>query len=223
MSILDRLVLFLPTLGFFVLGTVILVSAWMVGQVRRITHAAFFMVLAFTGVAGVFVLLGADFLAGSQVLVYVGAIAVMFLFAIMVSDLKELSGPAAGSGPGGSGSRAPEGDGEAAAARTAARAWVLLAGLVAVAFAGIVLAAVAKAGLPEVSVPAASGEPTTVLIGRELFTKFLVPFEVASVVLLAALVGAIVLAAREDKDRGLGEEADSGAGAAGRRNGGVTA
>jgi len=226
---LDGLVLFLPTLGFFVLGAVILVSAWMVGRVRRITHAAFFMVLAFTGVAGVFVLLGADFLAGSQVLIYVGAIAVMFLFAIMVSDLKELSGPAgasgpaAGSGPGGSGSRAPEGDGEAAASRATARAWVVLAGLVAVAFAGIVLAAVAKAGLPVVSVPAASGEPTTVLIGRELFTKFLVPFEVASVVLLAALVGAIVLAAREDKESGLGEGADSGARAAGRRNGGAVA
>lgn len=208
MSLLDGLVLFLPTLGFFVLGAVILVSAWMVSQVRRITHAAFFMVLAFTGVAGVFVLLGADFLAGSQLLVYVGAVAVMFLFAIMVSDLHELAGPAAASSP---------------AARTTARAWVILAGLVAVAFAGIVLAAVAKAGLPEVSVPAASGEPTTVLIGRELFTRFIVPFEVASVVLLAALVGAIVLAAREEESAGPEEGADSGARAAGRRNGGASA
>lgn len=96
MSFLDAFVRFLPTLGFLTLAVIILVSGWMVGRVRRITHAAFFMVLSFTGVAGVFIMLGADFLAAAQVLVYVGAIAVMFLFAIMVSDLKELSDNPAG-------------------------------------------------------------------------------------------------------------------------------
>ena len=184
MSFLDAFVGFLPTLGFIVLAGVILVSAWMVSHVRRITHAVFFMVLAFTGVSGVFILLGADFLAGSQILVYVGAVAVMFLFAIMVSDLKEISDttgpPVKGAG------RTP---------------WLVLSGLVAVGFAGLVLASLARAGVPPGAAQAAAGEGTTLPIARELFTTFLVPFEVASVVLLVALVGAIVLVAGDDDAR----------------------
>ncbi|MCL6580627.1 MAG: NADH-quinone oxidoreductase subunit J [Firmicutes bacterium] len=200
MKFLDDLVLAMPTLGFITLGVVILVAAWMVGRVRRITHAAFFMVLAFTGVAGVFILLGADFLGVTQVLVYVGAIAVMFLFAIMVSDLKELSDHPAGRLPEAAG--APPGSG---AERSPARvAWVVLAGLVALGFAGLVLAALWRAGLPSVAVPAASGPPTTAPLGKALFTTFLVPFEVASVVLLAALVGAVVIAAQEESGKGAG-------------------
>ena len=208
MSFLDAFVRALPTLGLFTLAAIILVSGFMVSQVRRITHAAFFMVLAFTGVAGVFILLGADFLGAAQVLIYVGAIAVMFLFAIMVSDLKELSDNPRGT------VAATTADGSSGAAAPAARpdgspkgAWSVLSGLVALGFAGFVLAALAKAGLPAVEVPAASGLPTTAPIGRALFTTFLLPFEVASIVLLAALVGAIVIAAREG-----GGEAEAKAG-----------
>jgi NADH:ubiquinone oxidoreductase subunit 6 (subunit J) len=209
-SFLDAFVRALPTLGLFTLAAIILVSGFMVSQVRRITHAAFFMVLAFTGVAGVFILLGADFLGAAQVLIYVGAIAVMFLFAIMVSDLKELSdnprGTAAATtadGSGGAGAPASRPDGSP----SPRGAWSVLSGLVALGFAGFVLAALAKAGLPAVEVPAASGLPTTAPIGRALFTTFLLPFEVASIVLLAALVGAIVIAAREG-----GGEAEAKAG-----------
>lgn len=208
MSFLDAFTRALPTLGLFTLAGIILVSGFMVSRVRRITHAAFFMVLAFTGVAGVFILLGADFLGAAQVLIYVGAIAVMFLFAIMVSDLKELSDNPRGT------VAATTADGSGGAATPAARpdgspkgAWSVLSGLVALGFAGFVLAALAKAGLPAVEVPAASGLPTTAPIGRALFTTFLLPFEVASIVLLAALVGAIVIAAREG-----GGEAEAKAG-----------
>lgn len=210
MSFLDAFVRALPTLGLFTLAAIILVSGFMVSRARRITHAAFFMVLAFTGVAGVFILLGADFLGAAQVLIYVGAIAVMFLFAIMVSDLKELSDNPRGT------AAATTAGGSSGAAASAARpdgspsprgAWSVLSGLVALGFAGFVLAALAKAGLPAVEVPAASGLPTTAPIGRALFTTFLLPFEVASIVLLAALVGAIVIAAREG-----GGEAEAKAG-----------
>ncbi len=195
MSLLDAFVRFLPTLGFAMLAVVILVAGWMVGQVRRITHAAFFMVLAFTGVAGVFVMLGADFLAATQILIYVGAVAVMFLFAIMVSDLKELSdNPSGRDCPGGEYSAA---SGPAPKASTAGRPWTILAGLVAAAFAALVLAAIGRSALPGYVVAAATGAPTTAPIGRALFTTFLVPFEVASIVLLVALVGAIVIAGRE--------------------------
>jgi len=209
-SFLDAFVRALPTLGLFTLAAIILVSGFMVSRARRITHAAFFMVLAFTGVAGVFILLGADFLGAAQVLIYVGAIAVMFLFAIMVSDLKELSDNPRGT------TAATTADGSGGAAVPAARpdgspsprgAWSVLSGLVALGFAGFVLAALAKAGLPAIEVPAASGLPTTAPIGRALFTTFLLPFEVASIVLLAALVGAIVIAAREG-----GGEAEAKAG-----------
>jgi len=202
-SFLDDVVRMLPTLGFAVLAAVVLVSAWMVGRARRITHAAFFMVLAFTGVAGVFVLLGADFLAGSQVLVYVGAIAIMFLFAIMVSDLKELSDSGEDARRGAAGAGTPDGE-EGPSTRPSPHArtrglWLGLAGLVAVGFGGLVLAALHRADLPSGTIAAAAGPPTTAPIGHELFTTFLVPFEVASVVLLVALVGAIVLSAREDE------------------------
>jgi NADH-quinone oxidoreductase subunit J len=217
-SFLDAFVRALPTLGLFTLAAIILVSGFMVSQVRRITHAAFFMVLAFTGVAGVFILLGADFLGAAQVLIYVGAIAVMFLFAIMVSDLKELSDNPRGTmaattadGSGGVGGAAATTAGTSASAArpdgSPRGAWSVLSGLVALGFAGFVLAALAKAGLPAVEVPAASGLPTTAPIGRALFTTFLLPFEVASIVLLAALVGAIVIAAREG-----GGEAEAKAG-----------
>jgi len=207
-SFLDAFARALPTLGLFTLAAIILVSGLMVARVRRITHAAFFMVLAFTGVAGVFILLGADFLGAAQVLIYVGAIAVMFLFAIMVSDLKELSDNPRGTtaattagGASGAGAPAARPDGSPRGV------WSVLSGLVALGFAGLVLAALAKAGLPAIEVPAASGLPTTAPIGRALFTTFLLPFEVASIVLLAALVGAIVIAAREG-----GGEAEAKAG-----------
>jgi NADH:ubiquinone oxidoreductase subunit 6 (subunit J) len=192
-SFLDGLAALAPTIGFFVLAVIILVSAWMVSHARRITHAAFFMVLVFTGVAGVFVLLGADFLAGGQVLVYVGAIAVMFLFAIMVSDLKEISDAETRSRGAGTGSVAAGGTGTR-------KVWFVLAGLVTVGFAGLVLAALARSGLPAGAVGAAAGPGTTAPIARELFTTFLVPFELASIVLLVAMVGAIVLVAREREE-----------------------
>ncbi len=222
MSFLDSFVEFLPTLGFIVLAGIILVAAWMVGRVRRITHAAFFMVLAFTGVAGVFVMIGADFLAGSQVLIYVGAVAVMFLFAIMVSDLKELSDnpagreplarPCADGAPGGAPGGAPSPSRSDRRAERARGAWVALSGLVALGFAALVLAALGRSGVPATQVAAATGEPTTAPIGQALFTTFLVPFEVASVVLLVALVGAIVIAGREDDQPG--REGDRKEGAA---------
>ena len=210
MSFLDEFVRFLPTLGFLTLAVVILGSAWMVSQARRITHAAFFMVLAFTGVAGVFILLGADFLAASQVLIYVGAIAIMFLFAIMVSDLKELSDNPASRGDE-AGAEDVEGlAGVAATSRPRRGSWIVLSGLVAAGFAGLVLAAFGRSGLSSVRIAAAAGDPTTAPIGNALFTTFLAPFEVASIVLLAALVGAIVIAAPEDDrpgDAGGGPEA----------------
>ncbi len=224
MGFLNAFARFLPTLGFATLAVIILVSGWMVARVRRITHAAFFMVLAFTGVAGVFIMLGADFLAAAQVLVYVGAIAVMFLFAIMVSDLKELSDSPRGreplnaarglepsdtasgrepsdsaSGPENATSAAGAGDGKPPVNRGRGP-WVILAGLVAVGFAILVLAALGRSGVPAARIAAASGLPTTAPIGRALFTTFLIPFEVASIVLLVALVGAIVIAAREDDE-----------------------
>jgi NADH:ubiquinone oxidoreductase subunit 6 (subunit J) len=166
------------------------------------------MVLAFTGVAGVFILLGADFLAASQVLIYVGAIAIMFLFAIMVSDLKELSDNPAGRGAEAA-ARLEEGAG-----RPPRGPWIVLSGLVAAGFAGLVLAAFGRSGLSPVRIAAAAGEPTTAPIGKALFTTFLAPFEVASIVLLAALVGAIVIAAREDDKTGAGGGANASGGEA---------
>lgn len=72
-------------LAFLVLGVLILVSALMVVTVRNLVHAALFLILCFAGVAGLYVLLQAEFLAVAQVLIYIGAITVLILFGIMLT------------------------------------------------------------------------------------------------------------------------------------------
>lgn len=167
--------------AFFVLSTVILVSAWKVVTCRLITHSALCLALAFVGVAGIFLLLAADFLAAVQVLVYVGAVITMIIFAIMLSNIRDIKDTGeAGGWPG---------------AFTSPQ-WGLLPLVVAVGFALIMISLYGRGGWPlKASLLA---QPSTVAIGREMFTTYLIPFELASVILLAAMVGAIIISMRED-------------------------
>jgi NADH-quinone oxidoreductase subunit J len=134
-------------------------------------HGALFLVANLFGVAVLYLFQAAEFLALVQVIVYAGAIMVLFVFAIMLLI------------PG----RAETGPDPLARGRRLAIPAAAVLGLV-------VLAVVARAGRPAVPGPAG----TAGALGSELFTTYLLPFEVTSLLLLAALVGALALARRRE-------------------------
>jgi NADH-quinone oxidoreductase subunit J len=141
---------------------------------RNPVTSAMFLVLTIVWLAGLFVLLHAFFLAAVQVLVYAGAVMVLFLFVIMLLDLKEEE-------------------------RRRIRAFGLVAGLVSVAaVVGIFLRALLHTR-PGRDLPPPTIEGTTAPLGKLLFTEFLLPFEIVSVLLLVAMVGVILLSKRELK------------------------
>ncbi len=156
---------------FFALSAITLVGGWIVITNRNLYRAALGMVLSFFGVAGLYALLDAGFLAVVQVLIYVGAISILIIFAIMLTR------------------RVMD--------RTAVQhnaQWGISA-LVALALFGVIgytllfrvadRWTVSGSGLPERSIE---------MLGEALVTTYALPFEVASVLLLVALVGAIVIA-----------------------------
>lgn len=166
-------------IAFVVVAVVTLLAAYRVVTARRIMHAALWLGLTFFGVAGEFLLLDADFLAAAQVLIYIGAVTTIIIFGIMLSDPGELGG---GTGPE-----------QAIAGRAGLRvaAFIAAAGL-----ACALLFLFASVNWPEPSAAAAANTP--LLLGAALFGKYVIPFEIASVVLLVALIGAVVLAMREE-------------------------
>ncbi len=157
---------------FLIAAAVILVSAVMVTLTRNLVHAALWLVAALFGVAVIFAVLEAGFLAVVQVVVYIGAIAIMFIFAVMLTRREMLD-----KGP-----------------QMNKRAW--LAGILGVLlFASMVYMLSTWVGFNKL--PALMGEADTlVLLGNSLLlpSAYLLPFEVASVLLLAALVGAVYVA-----------------------------
>ncbi len=158
------------TIAFAVFAICALAGSLGVVSSRNLVHAALYLVLALVGVAGFFILLEAPFLAAMQILVYVGAIAVLITITIMVT--RRIMG----------------------ITETVNRQWPVaaLAALLVVAMLGLVLLAQFGGVTPASDVP-----PDTIeRIGREFVNHqgFLLPFEVASVLLLAALIGAIVVA-----------------------------
>ena len=141
---------------------------------RNPVHSMLWVLALFMHVAGIFLLVGAEFLAAVQVIVYAGAILVFYLFVFMLLDLpQEQAGPRFG---------AHWPIGAAAGITFVALAWY----------------ANARGLLPNVTIAAAVGPPRGSLaaIGTALFTQFTLPFEVVSLLLLAAIVGTIVIARR---------------------------
>jgi NADH-quinone oxidoreductase subunit J len=135
--------------------------------------SAMFLVLTIASLAGLFVLLHAFFLAAVQILVYAGAVMVLFLFVIMLLDLK-------------------------AEERRKIRFTSLLLGLIS---AGAILVIFLQSllALPPAARPSPELEGGTVELGRLLFTQYLLPFEIVSVLLLVAMVGVILLSKKELK------------------------
>ena len=136
-----------------------------------VVHSAYFLVLAFLGVAGYYFLLGGEFVGAVQLLIYAGAVAVLFLFAVMLT--RRRADPVWGRSP--------------------AR-WLGVGGAAAL-LAWLLLTHLERHPWPTKLPPPAPHN--TALIGKALFRPFVVPFEVVSVLLLAALVGALLLARKE--------------------------
>jgi NADH-quinone oxidoreductase subunit J len=156
---------------FLVLSFVIIASALAVVTVKNIFHCALFLILCLFSVAGFYVLLHAEFIAVVQVLIYVGAVAILMIFAIMLTS--RLSG------------QNPEMTNEKS----------FLGG-----FLSLVLFVVIWVNLNNTMFKELDVEPhpdSAWQIGRLLMTEFVLPFELVSVLLLAALIGAIVIARRE--------------------------
>jgi len=165
---------------FYVCGGVLLVAAIMVITLRNPVHAALSLVLCFFASAGVWILLEAEFLGIVLVLVYVGAVMVLFLFVVMMLDINI--------------AEVREGF------VRALPVGVVVAGLMAVSL--IVVVGAKRFGFESFGPPikAAAGHSNTAEIGRTLFGKYLFPFEIAAVILLVAIVVAITLTLRKRPD-----------------------
>ena len=158
---------------FYFFAAVLVFAAFMVITIRNPVKAALFLVLAFFSAAGLWILLEAEFLAIVLVLVYVGAVMVLFLFVVMMLDINL--------------ARLREGFGE----------YLPIGGIVAVLMV-IEMALILSDGFGagRALVPHPAGYSNTRELGRVLYTVYVYPFEIAGAILLAAIVAAISLTMR---------------------------
>ena len=164
---------------FYVIAAGIVFSAIRVVTTRNVVHAALYLVAVLAGVGAQYVVLAAEFVAATQVLVYIGAIVVLFLFGIMLTRTRigrdqELT----------------------------RKEWVGGLATAVLLFAVMAYALIDEWGWTETPLPADTriahvNGSNTATVSDAIFSQYLVPFEVVSVVLLAALVGAIVLARKD--------------------------
>jgi NADH:ubiquinone oxidoreductase subunit 6 (subunit J) len=160
------------TVVFIILSLVTLGAALAVVTSKNLFHSALFLILSFVGVASLYVLLEAPFLAAVQVLVYVGAIAILIVFAIMLT--RRLMA-------------------EDLVQRNAQWGWSALGAVLLFVALGVILFQV-NWPVVEAAVP----KETISALGQDLMGRYLVPFEVASVLLLVALVGSIIIAREKE-------------------------
>jgi NADH-quinone oxidoreductase subunit J len=170
----------LQAIAFYVLATATIVSGLLVVMARNPVHSVLFLIAAFFSAAGLFVLLGAEFLAMLLVVVYVGAVAVLFLFVVMMLDV-DFSALRAGFAR-----YLPIGG--------------LVAGLLAIEMAVVAITVSDKGAAAGASlIPAAPGVTNAEAIGRVLYTDYVYFFQASGLVLLVAMIGAIVLTLRHRK------------------------
>jgi NADH-quinone oxidoreductase subunit J len=165
-------------IAFYTLAAFILGFAVLVVTTKDTVHSVLYLVLDFLFVAALYVMLGAQFLAVIQVLVYAGGIVVLYLFVVMLVNLK----------------RPPEAHQDP---HRRSKLGTALAAAVLVELAIIVASGYARAAAPTVPAAALPVTGNTEQVGWLLYTSYLIPFEIASMLLLVAMIGAIVLAKRE--------------------------
>jgi len=167
----------LPALFFYLFASMCVASALMVIAAKNPVHSVLFLILAFVNAAGLFVLLGAEFLAMILVVVYVGAVAVLFLFVVMMLDV------------------------DFAELRQGFLQYLPIGGLVGVVFLAELLLVVGAwaigPGVPStIAAKIPTDIPNTQALGLVLYTRYIFYFQAAGVVLLVAMIGAIVLTLR---------------------------
>lgn len=167
----------LAAIAFYVLAAMTVISAFAVISARNPVHSVLFLILAFFNAAGLFVLLGAEFLAMLLVVVYVGAVAVLFLFVVMMLDV------------------------DFTELKQGFLSYLPAGALVALALLGelglVASAAMSADGAPIALTPAQPGDVSNAeAIGRVLYTDYLLVFQMAGLILFVAMIGAIVLTLR---------------------------
>jgi len=162
-------------IAFYLIAAIMVAAALRVVTTKNVVHAALYLVAVLIGMAGQFILLGAEFIAATQLLVYVGAIVVLFLFGIMLTRAQLGRDP----------------DVDTTAAQRTTGGFVALILLVVMGY-----AIYGTEGMSETELPAERVQ-TIAEVSDSIFSTYLVPFEAISVLLLAALIGAIVLARRD--------------------------
>lgn len=160
---------------FLLIGLVMVVAGWWVVTSRNLVHAVLMLVVALAGSAALFLMLGAEFVAWTVVLVYIGAVVVLFLFGLMITRAPLRRDPVP---------------------LDHQRRWPAMVVAAAV-FATLVYSTTASFGWAE---GAAVERNLTGDLGELLFRRFVIPFEAVSFVLLAALIGGIVLARKDPKE-----------------------
>ncbi len=171
---------------YLAISVPMLAASYRVVTSRNVVHAVLYLVVALAASAALFLLLGAEFVAWTVVLVYIGAVVVLFLFGIMITRAPlgletELSHP------------------RPVKVASAAVSFALF----------VVIGGAMLSGFDDRALPAASGATRTLEVGRSMFERFVIPFEVVSVVLLAALIGAIVLARRDPDESETQKQAEA--------------
>lgn len=160
----------MATIVFFIFAIIAVASAWGVVTSKNIVHSALFLALSFTGVAVLYILLNAEFLAAAQILVYTGAISIMVIFAVMLTvrgDVRESS---------------PE-----------TKKWIWGTGVAGLLFALIALVILTNENwriLPMTTTTTGG----TAELSALLMQWYMIPFEAAAVLLTIALIGAVILA-----------------------------
>jgi NADH-quinone oxidoreductase subunit J len=167
----------MDTFLFYLFGTIALLAAINVVRLKRVFHAALSLIVCLSAVAGIYMLLQAPFIAAVQIIVYAGAIMVMFLFIIMLLD--------------------PFSDAAPIDKKKSLRwfAWIL--GGTFLLLLVPLLRSYDPSRAPHDALMPAGGTGDIVRLAETLFTDYLLPFEVTSIVILIAIVGAVVLAKRQ--------------------------
>jgi NADH-quinone oxidoreductase subunit J len=161
------------TLPFLIIAAVILAASIAAMTLRNLVHCALSLVVAFVGLAAAFLQLDAQFVGFAQILVYVGAVAIVIVFAVLLTR----------------GGEAPE-------RNVFSRDWKWSALVAALVF-GLLAWAVKHSFVIEHQ-PAANAEVTVKQIGDALMTKFVLPLEVIGLLLTAAMIGAVVIAMKDE-------------------------
>ena len=159
-------------IAFAIIAALTVVSAIAAMSLRNLVHCALCLAVAFAGLASLYLQLGAPFAGWAQVLVYIGAVAILIVFAILLTRSSEPAPPPVISRP-----------------------WIVGVAIAVLVF-GVLTNAILNSSIADRQ-PSAKPEPTVRQIGTQLMTRYVLPLEVVGLLLTAATIGAVIIALQE--------------------------